>query len=44
MRCLKYEQIGRNCYNPKQAKFIREFEIWPGFYSAINNYESGVLM
>lgn len=44
MRMMQFEQIGRNCFNPKQAKTVNNLEIWPGFYSAMNNLEGGALM
>ena len=44
MRMMQFEQIGRNCFNPKAAKTVNNLEIWPGFYSAMNNLEGGALM
>jgi len=44
MKFLTFEQVGRNCYNPKQSVTIQGIEIWPGFFSAMNNMEGGPLM
>lgn len=44
MKMMDFEQIGRNCFNPKQAKQVQTLEVWPGFYSAMQNVESGLLM
>lgn len=44
MKFMQFEQVGRNCYNPKAAVTIQGLEIWPGFYSAMNNMEVGPLM
>ena len=44
MRKMSFEQIGRNCYNPKGAKQVANLEIWPGFYSAINQVENGTML
>lgn len=44
MRMMEFEQLGRNCFNPKKAVTIQGLEVWPGFYSAMNNLEGGPLM
>ena len=44
MKFMTFEQVGRNCFNPKQAVTISGIEIWPGFFSAMNNMEGGPLM
>ena len=44
MRFMTFEQVGRNCFNPKQAQTIQGIEIWPGFFSAMNSMEGGPMM
>ena len=44
MRFMTFEQVGRNCYNPKQATTIQGIEVWPGFFSAMSAMEAGPLM
>jgi len=44
MRQLNFEQIGRNCFNPRKSVTVQSLEIWPGFYSAMQNLEGGLLM
>ena len=46
MRVLKYEQIGRNCFDSTKAiKFPQlQFEIWPGFAVALVKKMSGIFL
>ena len=41
MKRMAVEQIGRNCYDPSKAKTIGGLEVWPGFYSAMQWFETG---
>lgn len=43
LRKLDFERIGRNFFNPKEAKHLTQFniEVWPGFFSAMNKVEIG---
>ncbi|XP_077570635.1 piwi-like protein 1 [Stigmatopora nigra] len=46
LRTLKLQQIGRNHYNPKDPLDIPQhgLTIWPGYASAILQYESSILL
>lgn len=42
---MSYEQVGRNCFNPKKAvKVGSDLEIWPGFYSVVTQINAGVMV
>ena len=42
---MDFVQIDRNWYDPKDPKHLsrHKVEIWPGFISAISQYESSLL-
>ncbi|XP_032678722.1 piwi-like protein Ago3 isoform X2 [Odontomachus brunneus] len=44
MRALSLVRIGRQNFNPKTPHFIDEhqLEVWPGYVTAINEYEGGL--
>lgn len=44
MKKVKFEQIGRNCYNPAKMVSVQGLEIWPGCFTSINKLESGMLV
>jgi len=46
MQQLKMVQMRRNFYNPAQAAKIPEhrLEIWPGFVTAVDEYEGGLML
>jgi len=46
MKTLKFEQIGRNCYNFNKAVFFNhhKIEVWPGFDIRMTEKESGVFL
>ena len=43
---MDFVQIDRNWYDPKDPKHLsrHKVEIWPGFISAISQYESSLLL
>lgn len=46
MRTLKYVQINRRLFNPNDPKIIpqHKLEIWPGFVTAVDEYEDGLML
>jgi hypothetical protein len=44
MKVNKFEQIGRNCFNPKRMVKVSNIEIWPGLFSSINKKDGGTLV
>lgn len=44
MRALNLVRIGRQNFNPKAAHAITQhhLEVWPGYVTAINEYEGGL--
>lgn len=46
LRRTRFKQIGRSHYNPQQEKLIPQhgIAIWPGFQSALQKVERGVLL
>ena len=44
MRSVQFEQVGRNCFEPHKAVKVRDLEIWPGFYTALNDLDFGRLI
>ena len=46
MEMLKMQQVGRHFYDPNAAVFVpqHKLELWPGFISAINNFDHGHLL
>ncbi|RZF43381.1 hypothetical protein LSTR_LSTR001642 [Laodelphax striatellus] len=46
MHMLNFIRFGRNNFNPKEAVSIPEYrlEVWPGFVTAVENHEGGLLI
>ncbi|CAL1300079.1 unnamed protein product [Larinioides sclopetarius] len=46
MRTLKMVQVGRNYFNPKGGIPVPQhrLEIWPGYVTAVQEYEGGVML
>ena len=46
LRNIKLQNIGRNFFDPKKAFKLPsgELEVWPGFYTAKENFEYGAMM
>lgn len=44
MRALSLVRIGRQSFNPNAAHAIEQYrlEVWPGYVTAINEYEGGL--
>lgn len=46
MKSIKFEQIGRNCFEPAKAVHFPQYkiEMWPGFDIRLNVKEAGVFL
>ena len=46
MEMLRMQQVGRHYYDPNAPSYVpqHKLEIWPGFISAINNFDRGHLL
>ena len=46
MKTLKFTQHNRKYYNAEAANHIKEYNlsVWPGYVTAVDEYESGVLL
>jgi aubergine len=46
MRLLHYVQFNRKMFDPTAPKFIPQYklEIWPGYVTAVDEYEGGVML
>jgi len=46
MKSIKFEQIGRNCFEPAKAVLFPQYkiEMWPGFDIRLNLKEAGVFL
>ena len=46
MKTLKFTQHNRKYYNAAAANHIKEYNlsVWPGYVTAVDEYESGVLL
>lgn len=46
MKSLKFEQMGKNCFEPSKAlKFPQyKLEMWPGFDARLNLKEAGIFL
>ena len=46
MKTLKFTQHNRKYYNAAAANDIKEYNlsVWPGYVTAVDEYESGVLL
>lgn len=44
MRALSLVRIGRQNFNPNSAQKLNQhrLEVWPGYVTAVNEYESGL--
>ncbi|CAG0893792.1 unnamed protein product [Darwinula stevensoni] len=46
MNCLGMLQINRNHYDPRGSQHVRQhkLEVWPGYVTAVNQYEGGIFL
>lgn len=41
---MSFERDGRNMFNPSKAVNIQNLDIWPGFYSSMQNLATGTFL
>ncbi|XP_050084461.1 protein argonaute-3 [Anopheles aquasalis] len=46
MHFLQLTEMGRKCFDPSQMRVIpqQRLEVWPGYVTAINEYEGGLML
>lgn len=41
---MKFEKLGRKCFQPSSAKTIQGLEVWPGFFMSLTKLEKGPML
>jgi aubergine-like protein len=46
MRDLKYQRVGRKCFDPSSPKEIKQhkLEVWPGYVKSVEEQEGGIML